>query len=91
VELQPACESDAHALIPALESTVERGLVPAQVLADSLYGSDENSEKAKEMGVEVVSPSMGAQKYDTFSPSQPLPFLKRARLRLARKDMPRSR
>jgi len=67
VELQPACESDAHALIPALESTVERGLAPAQVLADSLYGSDENSEKAEEMGVEVVSPTMGAQKDDTFS------------------------
>jgi hypothetical protein len=67
VEVQPACESDAHALIPALESTLERGLAPAQVLADSLYGSDENTEKAEEMGVEVVSPSMGAQKDETLS------------------------
>jgi hypothetical protein len=67
VEVQSACESDAHALIPALESTIERGLAPAQVLADSLYGSDENSEKAEEMGVEVVSPTMGAEKDETFS------------------------
>jgi hypothetical protein len=67
VELQPACESDAHALIPALESALERGLAPAQVLADSLYGSDENSEKAEAMGVEVVSPTMGAEKDDTLS------------------------
>jgi hypothetical protein len=67
VEVHSACQSDAHALIPALESTIERGLVPAQVLADSLYGSDENSEKAEEMGVEVVSPTMGAEKDETFS------------------------
>ena len=67
VEVNSACESDAHALIPALESTIERGLAPAQVLADSLYGSDENSEKAEEMGVEVVSPTMGAEKDETFS------------------------
>jgi hypothetical protein len=67
VELQPACESDAHALIPALESTLERDLAPTQVLADSLYGSDENSEKAEAMGVEVVSPTMGAEKDETLS------------------------
>jgi hypothetical protein len=62
VEVQRACESDAHALIPALESTRERGLAPTQVLADSLYGSDENTEKAEGMGIEVVSPTMGAEK-----------------------------
>ena len=67
VEVQRACESDAHALIPALESAMERDLAPAQVLADSLYGSDENSGKAQAMGVEVVSPTMGAEKDDTLS------------------------
>jgi hypothetical protein len=70
VEVQRACESDAHALLPALESAIERGLAPAQVLADSLYGSDENSEKAEEMGVEVVSPTMGAEKDDTLGLSE---------------------
>ena len=34
-------------------------MAPQEVLADSLYGSDENCEAAKEMGVEVVSPVMG--------------------------------
>jgi hypothetical protein len=67
VEVQRACESDAHALIPALESAMERDLAPVQVLADSLYGSDENSEKAQAMGVEVVSPSMGVEKEETLS------------------------
>jgi hypothetical protein len=70
VEVQRACESDAHALIPALESTLERGLAPAQVLADSLYGSDENTEKAEEMEVEVVSPTMGAEKDNTLGLSE---------------------
>jgi hypothetical protein len=67
VEVQPACESDSHALIPALESAIQRDLAPTRVLADSLYGSDENSEKAEAMGVEVVSPTMGAEKEDTVS------------------------
>jgi len=60
VEVEPAHVSDAHALIPALESTIERGLAPEEVLADSLYGSDQNGEKAKEMGVEIISPVMGS-------------------------------
>jgi len=49
VEMQSACESDAHALIPSLESPIELGLAPVQVLADAVYGSDENSEKAREI------------------------------------------
>lgn len=59
VHVESAKESDVHALLPALESTAERGLEPKEVLADSLYGSDENCEAAKTMGVEVVSPVMG--------------------------------
>jgi hypothetical protein len=49
VEVESAHVSDVHALIPALESTKERGLAPEEVLADSLYGSDENSEKARRL------------------------------------------
>jgi hypothetical protein len=66
VEIEPAHLSDAHALIPALESTKERGLAPEEVLADSLYGSDENGEKAKAMGVDVISPVMGTPKEETI-------------------------
>ncbi|MEI8174279.1 MAG: transposase [Deltaproteobacteria bacterium] len=67
VEIESAHVSDVHALIPALESTKERGLAPEEVLADSLYGSDDNSEKAKKMCVEVVSPVMGTPKEETLS------------------------
>lgn len=59
VQVESASQSDAHALIPALEATAQRGVEPKEVLADSLYGSDENCEAAKALGVEVVSPVMG--------------------------------
>lgn len=34
VHVEPAHNSDAHALIPAIESTKQRGLMPEQLLAD---------------------------------------------------------
>jgi len=61
VEVESAYESDANALIPAIESTRERDLAPKEVLADSLYGSDENVQIAKSQGVEVISPPMGSE------------------------------
>ena len=63
VEVEAAHESDAQAVVPALEESEQRGLAPTQLLADTLYGSDDNVEKAKERGVEVVSPTMGAQSH----------------------------
>lgn len=62
VEVESAHESDVNALIPAIESTQERDLAPKEVLADSLYGSDENVQAAKSQGVEVISPPMGTEK-----------------------------
>ncbi|NTW60529.1 MAG: transposase [Nitrospirae bacterium] len=59
VIVEPAHKSDANALIPLVESTTELGLKPKEVTVDSLYGSDENCQKAKALGVEVVSPVMG--------------------------------
>ena len=59
VIVEPAHKSDAHALIPLVEATTELGLKPKEVTVDSLYGSDENCEQAKKLGVEVVSPVMG--------------------------------
>jgi len=70
IELETACKSDVHALIPAIESTEDRGLAPDEILADSLYGSDENCELATEMGVEVVSPTMGTPKKETIGLSE---------------------
>lgn len=59
VIVEPAHKSDAHAMIPLIEATTELGLKPKEVTADTVYGSDENCQKAKELGVEVVSPVMG--------------------------------
>jgi len=62
VAVEPAHVSDAHALIPAIEDAKERGLGPAQVLADSLYGSEKNVAAAAVMGTEVVAPVPGGEK-----------------------------
>jgi len=64
VQVEPAHESDANALIPAIESSRERGLGPKETLADSLYGSDDNCRKAEQLGVDIVAPTMGARKND---------------------------
>ncbi|MFZ3253011.1 MAG: transposase [Syntrophales bacterium] len=61
VKVEAAHESDSNALIPAIEDATKRELAPVQLLADSAYGGDDNVEKAKELGVEVVSPTMGTQ------------------------------
>lgn len=70
IQLETACKSDAHALIPAIESTENRGLAPREVLADSLYGSDENLTVAGELGVNVISPAMGTPKKDAVGLSE---------------------
>jgi hypothetical protein len=67
VDVEPAHESDAHALIPAIKSTTESGLAPKELLADSLYGSDDNCQDAAELRVDVVSPVMGSTKEDNIS------------------------
>ena len=64
IEVEKASDSDANALLPAIESTKERDLAPKKVLADSLYGSDDNVEVAKSLDVEITSPVMGAEKRD---------------------------
>jgi len=61
IKVEAANESDSNALIPAIEDATKRELAPEQLLADSAYGSDDNVEKAKDLGVEVVSPTMGTQ------------------------------
>jgi hypothetical protein len=70
VQVEQAHQSDANALLPAVESTQQRSLAPTEMLADSLYGSDDNCQKAKELGVEVVSPTMGETKKVVISLSE---------------------
>lgn len=67
VKVEPAHESDTKALMPAIQSAVERGLEPKEILADSLYGSDDNTETAKGKGIEIVSPTMGQTKGEGLS------------------------
>jgi hypothetical protein len=67
VEVEPAHESDANALIPAIESSKERGLAPEELLADSLYGSDDNLQDAAQLGVDVISPAMGSKEEGVIS------------------------
>ena len=64
VSVESADKSDAKAMIPFIEDTKSRGLGPEEVLADSLYGSDENVQEAAASdggAVEVVSPAMGPE------------------------------
>lgn len=67
VQVEPAHESDSKALIPALKSTKKGGLAPKEVLADTLYGSDENFQTAAQLDVDLVAPAAGRQKEDTIS------------------------
>ena len=62
VEVEPAHASDANALLPYIEATQQRDMAPEKILADSLYGSDGNHEKAAGMGIELVAPTMGSRK-----------------------------
>jgi hypothetical protein len=70
VEVEKACDSDAQALMPAIESTQKRGLGPQQLGADALYGSDENFEDANSMGVQLVAPVTGNTEKSAVSLSQ---------------------
>ncbi len=61
VHVESADNSDANALLPALEDTSTKAMAPQEVLADSLYGSDDNCQQAKaDYDVDIVSPTMGS-------------------------------
>lgn len=40
----------------------QRGIQPEQVLADTVYGGDDNHEEAKEQGVNLIAPTLDKQK-----------------------------
>jgi len=61
INVEAANESDANALLPAIEDAGKRDLAPTEFLADTLYGSDDNVEKAKELGIIGIAPVMGAK------------------------------
>jgi hypothetical protein len=65
IKVEAANESDANALLPAIEDAGKRALAPTELLADTLYGSDDNVEKAKELEITVIAPVMGAKESAT--------------------------
>ncbi len=62
LEVEAANCSDSDAVMPAVQETKERGCAPAELLADSLYGSDDNVQKAAKEGVELTAPTRGKPK-----------------------------
>ena len=60
VDVEPAHNSDANALIPAIEAAEKQNLKPQELIADTLYGSDDNCEHAKQHEVELIAPTMGS-------------------------------
>ncbi len=67
VDVEQSHKSDANALIPAIETSNEEGLASEELLTDSLYGSDENCQKAGKLGVKVISPLMGRKKEEDIN------------------------
>ncbi|MDD2338502.1 MAG: transposase [Geobacteraceae bacterium] len=63
VKVETAHENDAQAVLPAIADAAKRELSPSELLADSLYGGDENVENARKLGVVVVSPTKGDQSH----------------------------
>ena len=62
IEVESADKHDVNALLPALKNTDKRDMSPKELLADSLYGSDDNVQKAKQdYQTDVLAPLMGAK------------------------------
>lgn len=62
---QTAADSDTAALPQVLDQLEESKRLPGSLLADALYGSDENVEEAARRGVELVAPTReGARQAD---------------------------
>ncbi len=58
---QSAAEPDGAAVVPTLDQLEESKLLPEVMLADTLYGGDENVQAAEARGVELVAPIPGRE------------------------------
>jgi len=63
-EAEPAHLSDTKALKPMLDKIEEQDRKPEKLLADTLYGSDENCQYAKDKDVELISPTKSSPNTD---------------------------
>ncbi len=59
VEVESVDKHGANSLLPALDVLDKRDMVPDELLADSLYGSDSNcGQSQEEYSTEIISPAM---------------------------------
>ena len=56
---QTACETDEAAVELMLEQLEEAGLLPQELLADTIYANDQNVQDAEKRGVELIGPITG--------------------------------
>jgi Transposase DDE domain len=56
---QTACEPDAGAVVSMLDQLDQAGRLPEEMLADTLYTSDENVQAAEARGVDLIGPVPG--------------------------------
>jgi hypothetical protein len=56
---QTACEPDAEAVVPMLDQLEHAGRLPEELLADTLYTSDENVAAAASRGIDLIGPVPG--------------------------------
>jgi len=63
-EAEPAHHSDAKALKPMLDQVEKQGQKPELLLADTVYGSDDNCGFADQKNTTLVAPAIGALKGD---------------------------
>jgi hypothetical protein len=56
---QTACEPDADAVVPMLDQLEQADRLPDELLADTLYTSDENVQEAATRGVDLIGPVPG--------------------------------
>jgi len=56
---ETASANDSDAVRPMLEQLDANGLIPAQMAADTAYGSDQNAMIAESFGVELIAPVPG--------------------------------
>jgi hypothetical protein len=61
---QTAAQSDANAVEDVLNDLSANGLLSDEMLADTLYASDDNVQRAEEKGVELIGPVAGCSGQD---------------------------
>lgn len=63
---ESAAMHDSHAVEAVLETLEERDIKCDEILADTLYGGQENVEKAQEKGINLISPVSGKKSSKGF-------------------------